>query len=144
MCSLKIDASHIFFVGLITSHQGCHKFAFTAYSDTQILHDSFGSFQTCSIILLSNPSSLLPGTRSKALKEKHELQWKRGQNGNQGQRALKFQQNEPEISLCLSSFSCSPGFIPALLNVAPETDLLKVVRPISLHQIVSTTLKRPG
>ena len=144
MCSLIIDAMHKFCVELITSHQGSHKFAFTAYSDTQIMNDSFGSFQTCSIILLSNPSSLFPGTRSKALKEKHELQWKRGQNGNQGQGALKFQQNELDRLFCLSSFSCSPGFVPALLNVAPETNLLKVVRPISLHQIVSTTLKRPG
>ena len=94
---------HKFCVELITSHQGSHKFAFTAYSDTQIMNDSFGSFQTCSIILLSNPSSLLPGTRSKALIEKHELQWKRGQSGNQGQGALKCQQNELDL-FCLSSF----------------------------------------
>ena len=100
VCSLTIYASRIFCVDLITSHQGSHKFAFT---DAQIINDSFGSCQTCSIILLSNPSSLLPGTRSKALKEKHELHWKRGQNGNQGQEALKCQQIELDL-FCLSSF----------------------------------------
>ena len=104
VCSLRIDAMHKFCVELITSHQGSHKFAFTAYSDTQIMNDSFGSFQTCSIILLSNPSSLLPGTRSKALKEKHELQWKRGRNGNQGQGTLKFQQNGLDKLFFFSSF----------------------------------------
>ena len=115
-----IDAMHKFCVELITSHQGSHKFAFTAYSDAQILHDSFGSFQTCSIILLSNPSSLFPGTRSKALKEKHELQYKRGKNGNQGQGALKFQQNELDL-FCLSSFreKLSTRLYPGTLQCCP-------------------------
>ena len=33
-----------------------------------------------------------------------------------------------------------PSFVSALVNVAPETNLLKVVRPVSLHQIVPSTL----
>ena len=33
-----------------------------------------------------------------------------------------------------------PGFVPAPVNVSPETDFLKVVCSVPLHQIVPSTL----
>ena len=82
-----------------------------------------GTIWTCSIILLSNPSSLFPGTLSKAL----EQIWIR-------QKPETLLENDPEKNCHL------PCFVSALVDVAPETNLLKVVGSVSLYQIVSSTL----